>query len=163
MMSFKFWWWKCFCSIWKIHDDLGRMNMIFGMYVARAFDWCIVCSFLEILLDLRRLVGRRRRPELSSGVSATVLGFSWGGFHVRACLSNWLAVLALTRATLCLTDDVVCHVINETHRFIDAYWMLIVLLACVIDWIPCFDSACVCIDWLSGTLMSFNKTVRFDF
>lgn len=43
MMKCKFGSQKCFCSIWKIHDDLVGMDMIFEILVGRWFDWYMIC------------------------------------------------------------------------------------------------------------------------
>ena len=64
MMNFKFRSRKCFRSIWKIHEELGCFDLIFGMYVEWRFERYKVHEFLEILVWNSPESGRGRRPEL---------------------------------------------------------------------------------------------------
>ena len=38
---------KCFPSICKIYEELGRIKLIFGISMERGVEWCRPCEILE--------------------------------------------------------------------------------------------------------------------
>lgn len=131
------------------------------MCIARAFDWCIVCRILEILLELCRGVGWRRRPELQLRRLVHYLGFVPSVFHVCVCMSVCLADIRLTLP--CVTWLMMCA--DDTLMKCIVLFCLVVCHVCCLRvrsiGSHCFDYLRV-FDLLSGTLMCIDEAVRFD-
>ena len=119
-MNFKFRSTKCFRLIWKIHEELGCFDLIFGMYVEWRFHWCIICPFLEILWLSSAGDGRRRRPELSSGVWLFPRVFAmW--MLMCALHVHLIGCDAFDLAMCVLTDDV-CMMSHLMKRIVSFRW-----------------------------------------
>lgn len=66
----------CLPSIWKIHEELGELDVIFGIYIERRFEWYRRC----VILEKKLCWSRRSVPEKTTGAVAPAsacLGFSW--------------------------------------------------------------------------------------
>lgn len=145
--------------------DLGRvrMNWLWIWIVWWKIFWTVYhLPISGKFLNLRRRYGRRRRPESYLRRLQLVLGFMSRCYPRVPCVSFPLVIILLTCLCVALSDDVVCHVLNETMRFTYACWMLIVLCACMFDRL-CFVWPClVCIDLLVWHADCVNDALRFD-
>lgn len=98
MIELKFWLQKCLPSIQEIYEELDEFDMIFEIYMERAFEPYAFCWILEknVWISAAWLAGedscynRRRRLVLPRVLAYVCI-------HVSAGMAIWLACILLTR------------------------------------------------------------------